>query len=562
MTGHYKPDPTRFAFDCFARGDLASAEKSFRDILAHDPAQPDAWHGMACLARARGQNATAIAMAGRALQAGGLPASRSARVHITLGLALAAEGHFEPARAALSVARTLQPADPRAHAASAEVFLLLGQRKAACETLEEACALARDDVEYLTRLGEIYLQDGRPDKALSCFDRVTKRAPRDGRGWANLGAAFFESRLLESALQALEKACELRARTGATLNSLGLVQMALGNLQEARLTLEEALGFAPEDARIANNLGTVLMEMGEEETAKRLFSAITDRTSGYEQAQARFNHATILLGEGEFSEGWQEFESRHRLLNTPQSSPAWDGSEGELPIVVTAEQGLGDSIQFLRFLPLAATRRPLRLHFPVAALVSRMPTMDHARILEPEGPVAGEISLLSLPFVLGLAGQGGTAPYLEAASIAEPRVVGLCWAGNPSYRFDRRRSLNLEWLEPLQRVEGIRFVSLQQGNCPEWMEKVSLETPEELTDAVGRCSLVISVDTAVAHMAGAVGRPLWLLNRRGGDWRWKTTPWYQNVRQFRPEGFLPEAWPPVVEQVAENLREWAQQQPS
>lgn len=556
-------DPTRYAFDRFAQGDLIEAGRLFQDILTSDPSQPDALHGMACMARANGQNATAIALCGKALKAGaGLPPSRLARIHLTLGLALMAEGHSEPARAALVVAQTLQPSDPRTFAAHAEVLLLLGRRAEAKGALGQAAKLAAYDAEYLTRLGQIHLEDGEAEKAIACFETVTHRCPQDGRAWANLGAVLFGLGQFGRAQDILLRACDLGARTAETLNNLGLVLMALGDLPSARNILEEALALRPQDGRVANSLGTVLMEMGEEAVAETLFRAVISREVGVDREQARFNHATLLLGKGSFAPGWKEFESRHALLGYAPQIPVWDGSIGEEPIAVTAEQGLGDSVQFLRFLGEAGKRRPLRLRFPAADLVSFMPQLDKSRILDREGPVESEISLLSLPFVLGLQSPPDQKPYLETGLSPETKTIGVCWAGNPSYRFDSRRSLKPEWLEPLRNVVGVRFVSLQRGECPDWIEAADLSTLETLARAVSGCDLVISVDTLVAHIAGATGRPLWLLNRQGGDWRWKDVSWYRDVRQFRPEGYLPDAWPPVVERVVAELRLWEQQSAS
>ena len=558
---YFSPDPTRQAFDSFSRGDLATAEHLFRTVLASDPTQPDALHGMACLARAQEQNATAIALCGKALaRRDQLSSSRLARVHLTLGMALMAEGHHEPARAALTVSLTLQPLDPRCFAALADALLLLGRRSEAREALAKAAGLAADSAMYLTRLGEIYLEDGETEQGLQCFEKVVQERSEDGLAWANLGAVLFELGQHDRARDALVRACELGAPTAETLNNLGLALMALGDLPAARSALGQALSLRPEDGRIANSLGTVLMELEEESTADALFTAVEQRETGLDREQARFNHATFLLGKGEFSKGWEIFESRHVLLGYRPQVSVWDGSGGEAPIAVTAEQGLGDSVQFLRFLKQAAERRPLRLRFPAADLVPLVAGLDHTRILPSEGPVEHEISLLSLPYVLGLKEAPNPAPYLKTDIRPDWKTIGICWAGNPFYRFDRRRSLKAEWLNPLRDIAGLNVLSLQRGECPQWMENVDLSTSLDLARAVSRCALVISVDTLVAHMAGATGRPLWLLNRRGGDWRWKNVPWYRNVRQFRPEGFLPESWPPVVERVAEALREWEAQQ--
>ncbi|MFT8523170.1 tetratricopeptide repeat protein [Gluconobacter oxydans] len=551
----FSADPTEAAFARFRAGDLAGAEEDFRNILAREPGQPDALHGMACLARARGLDATAIALAGRALQKNGISPDRKARMHITLGLALIAQGHAEAGRAALSVAVILQPSDPRAHAALGEAFERLGRRDEARAALEKAAVLSADDSFVRTRLGGLFLEDGLPGQAVGQFRKVVNRRPQDGGALANLGAALFACNAFDEAATVLSRACERGARTAETLNSLGLVEMALGDLRAACATLQEALQLCPSDGRIANSLGTVLMEIGRLEEAEALFGAIVMRESGEEAERARFNRATILLGQGRFAEGWRDFESRRSLLRLVSDVPQWDGSAGEEPVAVVGEQGLGDEVQFLRFLTQAAMRRPLRLRFRAAALAALMPELDQGRILPAEGPVAAEVSLLSLPAVLGMEDVPSVQPYLMVSEKPEAGRIGVCWSGNPSYRFDRRRSVPVECLEALRQVNGVRFVALQRGEVPDWLERVPLETPVDLAREVGRCALVISVDTLVAHVAGALGRPLWLLNREGGDWRWKDVDWYGDVRQFRPPfgAAVAAGWEAVLREVAEAL---------
>ncbi|GBR45512.1 hypothetical protein AA3990_1117 [Gluconobacter roseus NBRC 3990] len=515
---------------------------------------------MACLARARGQDATAIALVGRALQGSGISPDRKARMHITLGLALLGQGHAEAARAALNVAVILQPSDPRAHAALGDAFVALGRREEARKALGKAADLLADDSFVRTRLGALFLDDGFWEQAAGQFRQVVNRRPQDGTALANLGAALFAGNAFGEARNVLLRACELGAWTAETLNSLGLVEMALGELDGACATLRAALELRPLDGRIANSLGTVLMEVGRLEEAEALFQAIITRETGEEAARARFNRATILLGQGRFAEGWRDFESRRVLLGITSAVPQWDGSAGAELVAVVGEQGLGDEVQFLRFLTEAAKRRPLRLRFRTAALAELMPELDQGRILSADGPVVAEVSLLSLPRVLGMEDVPSVRPYLTVPERVEAGRIGICWSGNPSYRFDRRRSVPVECLDVLRQVSGARFVALQRGDVPDWMERVPLETPVDLAREVGRCALVISVDTLVAHVAGALGRPLWLLNREGGDWRWKDVDWYGDVRQFRPPSgeAVAAGWEAVLRDVAEALssRAW------
>ncbi|WP_249197116.1 tetratricopeptide repeat protein [Gluconobacter wancherniae] len=560
------PDPTPAAFSLMEKGEVQQAEEIFRKILATEAYQPDALHGLGCLARMRGQNGLAIGLLGKALQNQGVPSVRRARMHITLGLALLGEGHAEPARAALSVARALQPEDPRAHVALADALIALGRRDDAVFALHAAKRVALDDALIRTRLGQMAFERGKLDEAAAEFRHVVAKLPFDGAAHANLGAVLFTANALDEARDVLLQAVACGAVSPQTFNNLGLVQMALGDLPSARVSLERAHDDASDDLRIAGNLGTVLSELGETEAASSIFERIAIASpESAEGAMAVFNRSSIMLGRGQFYEGWKAFEARRNLIAPGRSASAiWDGSAGNSPITIVAEQGLGDMVQFLRFLPLAAQRRPLRIRFPEGTqdLVSRVIELDVSCLQPWNGSADAEISLLSLPFVMGLNEAPAKAPYLRVSTLPEPDLVGLTWSGNPTYRFDRRRSVGVKLLEILKDIPGLRFLGLQRGDIPDWMEKPSdIETVGGLADAVGRCALVISVDTLVAHLAGAVGRPLWLLNRFGGDWRWKDVSWYENVLQFRPKAPSPpaESWPDVIEELAVALRRWSEQ---
>ncbi|QDH17569.1 tetratricopeptide repeat protein [Swingsia samuiensis] len=561
MTNNYSFDPTKIAFDYLEQGRTLDAEERFRSLLKTDPRQPDALHGMACVARHKGQNATAIALMGLALKnAAEVSPSRRARMHITLGAALLEEGHVEPARAALSVATVLQPADHRAHAALAQALLVLNRRDEAMASLQVAADLASHDQIYLTQLGQLSLEDGLLKQSIRYFEEAVRSGANDGAAWANLGAALFSDRQFEKAQEVLGKAEKLGAKTAETYNNLGLVQMALGDLSAAKQSLIKALTLRPHDARIANSLGTALMELGDEEKAQDLFECIVKETTGYDGNQARFNLATLLLGKGEFEKGWVNFESRHSLLGYQPALPVWKGDQGETPVLVTAEQGLGDSLQFLRFLKSASKKRPLELDFPAASLTDYMPDLEKARVvIGKTGRAKSEVSLLSLPYILNEKEAPSSTPYVMMNIEPDHRRIGLCWSGNASYQFDRRRSIPVELFEPFKELASdVDFVALQPGEHPDWMHKISsFETITDLAVAVAKCSLVISVDTLVAHMAGAQGRPLWLLNRFGGDWRWKNIEWYQNVKQFRPDGSQSpyEGWKSVIAKVKKELRE-------
>ncbi|MFW7267081.1 tetratricopeptide repeat protein [Gluconacetobacter sp. Hr-1-5] len=604
-----------------ADGDREGATSLLRAALAEAPDDPDSLHGMACVARASGRADLAIGLAGRAIAI--LPA---AHFHITLGCALHEQGHLEPARAALHVATLREPRDPRAHAALAAVLGEIGRWAEAEESLRAALALRPADtallldwgraailaggadvaprlaagrfvVEDAGRLHELaglLSERGRHGQAEMLYRRVRDLCPEQGAAWANHGAVLFALNRHEEALAALEQADRLAPDVAETLNNLGLVLMALGHLARAGEALARARRAAPDDVRIAINEATILGDLGEDGAAERLLRGVLAdpvAAGGVEGARAGFNLGTLLLARGDLAEGWRAFEARTHLLpetRWPDILP-WDGSA--LPrgrLLLHAEQGIGDAIQFLRYLPLCLRRVGVVLVLPPSLhrLARTMPDPEgliasRCTLLLPGVPVPDDVvarcGLLSLPFLLEVAEVPPFVPYLLPCGFERTGSrVGLCWAGNPAFRFDRRRSIAPAMLAPLGAVAGLSFVSLQHGavaeDRPFAMEAAAMGAWLETAQVIAGLDLVITVDTAIAHLAGAMGRPVWLLNRFGGDWRWSaafdrvapprwgngTSRWYPSLEQFRqsvPEA-PDEAWREPVLALRGALERW------
>ena len=620
-------------------GAVAEAERQYRAVLQTQPDHAESLNGLAMLARDAGRADLAIAFAGRAVAA--RPAD--AHLYITLGLALRDLGHAEEARAALQVAVLRDPADPRAHvafglaletlgrsteaeaaanraialdrragrpdAASSGAWALVGRARAAAgqtgdaiAALTNAVAEQPDDVASWHLLGAALGGVGRLDEAEAAFRRTVALRPDDPAALANLGGLLFERNRLDEAKAQLQRAVQLgtppaAAPTAATRSNLGLILMAEGALQEAEQQLAQAAAIAPGEDGILVNQGSVLVDLGRLDEASACFERVLARApegSGH-AIRARFNRATVRLARGEAAAGWADFEARLPLVAAPPYElPGWTGEpigEGHR-LLVHAEQGLGDAIQFLRYVPAAAARAGIVLVLPDAllrvgaGLASRRCHVVSATAPDPElirGCVA-RASLLSLPHLLGLPVPPASPELVLAADDVDrwrewlatlPGLkVGLSWAGSPGYRFDRRRSLHLSWLAPLARARGISFVSLQQGEAandpvPDGLTLHAL--PAALADLadtaalIAQLDLVVSVDTAIVHLAGTLGRPVWLLNRYGGDWRWQDgfqtqgggSLWYPSLQQFRQ--LVPvaprDAWKAPIQAVATALDE-------
>jgi hypothetical protein len=304
------------------------------------------------------------------------------------------------------------------------------------------------------------------------------------------------------------------------------------------------------------------------------------------------NLGMALLKMGDFENGWREYEHRWdvgamKAVRRPESLPWWDGSAAPRTLLLHAEQGLGDTLQFCRYAPMAAARgvrvvlevqkplvRLLRALPGIAQVVGQGEALPHFDLHAP---------LMSLPWILGstLETLPGTTPYLqaEAAEVAHWRGrlaeiapvekrVGLVWAGNPRRdspvlaAVDRRRSMPPEKLARLGECQGVTFFSLQKDSAGDCGDVPMVDVMGEMADfaataaLIANLDLVISVDTAVAHLAAALGKPVWLLNRFDSCWRWlderRDSPWYPSLRLYNQP--RPGDWESVMGDVVGDLR--------
>ena len=598
-------------------GDGIAAERLYREALVACPGHARSLHGLGCLAHAAGRPDMAIGLIGQAVAA----APEVAPYMISLGLALLDQGHLEEARAALAVAVLRDETDARAHRGLAQALLRLERLEAAEASLRTAIALepgvaaahlslagvlrargaimeARASLLSATHLapgdplawhalGALDAGTGALEAAEAAFRRAAALLPDDPAAQANLGTALFGLDRLEAARPCLERARALAPDNPATLSSLGLVLIGLGESHAAETLLASASRLAPQSDATLINHGTALIALGRGAEAEALYRAVLSRapTQAQVQAQARFNLATVLLARGARREGWAAFEARLELPGRePPVLPRWDGGNVGGRILIRAEQGLGDSLQFLRWVPQAALRAAIRLELPAAlrSLASGLFDPAQVSIAEPGTGTAdcvAEASLLSLPHLLvdaDVPPLSIAAPPHPSSATQRPRaglVVGLAWAGSPSYRFDRARSIRLAQLAPLAAVPDVGFVSLQQGRAADEARDppagMSLMIPDPpaidlaaTAALIGTLDLVISVDTVVAHVAGALGTPVWLLDRFGGDWRWQPgfndgMDWYPSLRRFTQTHALPpaRAWDEVIARCAASLND-------
>jgi len=386
---------------------------------------------------------------------------------------------------------------------------------------------------------------------------------------------------LDEAISYCQQALALRPGYPEAHANLGRCWERQGRLEEAVASYRQALLRMPNSAELYGNLGNALSEQGKLKEALQAYQQAIARKS--QDPQLRLNRALILLLQGEFADGWANYEQRWRIpqlaarLRTVPA-PRWHGTPPRgKTILIQAEQGFGDTIQFVRYastLKEMGARVILECPATLKALLTTCPGVDAVIDQREDIPaVDGFVPLLSLPGLLGtnLENIPSHTPYLRAnrplPALLRPEkglCVGLVWAPGRNYTF-AKRYCPLEAFEPLFALSGVHFFSLYKGEQAHELEPyqeciVDLGSNlQDFTDTaaiIAHLDLVITVDTAVAHLAGAMGKPVWVLLPFVPDWRWllnrEDSPWYPTARLFRQSALGD--WQTPLLQVAQKLR--------
>jgi Tfp pilus assembly protein PilF len=457
--------------------------------------------------------------------------------------------------------------------------------------LYRALAAAPGAAEIHLMLGDLFRVQGRFEAALQSCQAAVELAPSLATARNNLGTAYRELDDFGRAMAEYRRALELDGSLPEAHFNLAVCLQREGDAAAAAEGYREALRLKPDFALAHLNLGFVLEESGDPAGALDAYAAAV--AADPLLVEAHVNHGMQLLLAGRFAEGWAEFEWRLRYpeysgADAAAKAPRWDGAplDGRT-ILLDAEQGFGDALQFLRYAPVAAARGGrviVRCAPELGALVAGAEGVSAVvRRGEPLPAFDCYSPLPSMPAVLGttLETIPGAVPYVRAdagkaaqwkaklGSSGPERKVGLVWASQSGHRTAPDKSLPLEALAPLAAVPGVRFYSLQKGDAARQLRRpppgmAITDLAGELHDfsdtaaAVAGLDLVISVDTAVAHLAGALGRPTWTLLKQVPDWRWllerSDSPWYPTMRLFRQA--RPGSWQEPAAALAEALRQF------
>ena len=464
-----------------------------------------------------------------------------------------------------------------------------GQNAEAIAVLRRAIDLDPKNAILHNNLAVGLEKEGKKDEAVASFREAVRLKPDYGDALHNLGNQLRRLGRLTEAEEEYRKALKLMPNSPDLCNHLGIALLGQAKHSEAEACFRRSLRLKPDHAEAFNNLGVLLEQLGRIAEATESYQA--SLRSKPDSADTHKNLALSWLMRGEFNRGWAEYEWRWKCAPTPARSfpqPRWDGRplEGKA-VLIYAEQGLGDTIQFIRYAPLVQQRGGVVfVECPgiLEKLLARCPGVD--QIIPqgtPQPDFAYQIPFLSLPAVFHTTIETVPAdtPYLSAAphlieswgkelDALDGFKIGIAWQGSQKYGGDAHRSIPLKEFEPLTKIDGVRLVSLQKGFGSEQLGPLAkqwniLDIGDRL-DANGafvdtaaimtNLDLVVTSDTAVAHLAGALGVPVWMAVSMAADWRWlrvgDTSPWYPTMRLFRQTQWG--NWADVFQRIAHELR--------
>jgi tetratricopeptide (TPR) repeat protein len=565
-------------------GRFAEAEKIYRQLLAQNPANADALQLLGALAGQTGRLPLAAELISRAVAIS--PANPF--FHANLGNAQSGLGRLDDAIASYRKAIELNPDFAEAHHNLGNALLRAGRNSDAIPSFRHAILLRPDLIEAHQSLGNALRAAGSLNEAIAAYRQVIHLAPNHPAAHNNLGIALQNSGQLQESLASFRRAVQIRPDYIEAHINIGNALYAMGEPDQAIASHRRAVQIDPNNPHSLTTLaGALLKEWKLEEPEKLLRKALELNPK---LPDAHWNLAVYLLLHGDYERGWPEYEWRWPVISPskapPQlSKPLWDGSllNGRT-ILLLPEQGYGDAIQFARYIPLLK-RQGAHVNIvcrPALARLFEMAGADQTISAPGEFPPCDvylpilslawrcKTTLQTIPFPAGYIVPDPAASEAWRNRLAKfpGKKIGIVWSGSTDYQDDKRRSMKLSYFAPLAQIPGVTLVSLQKqpesqapAVAPSGIKLIDF-TPElsdfvDTANLIAALDLVISVDTAVAHLAGAIGKPIWILLSRPGHWLWlldrTDTPWYDSMKLFRQK--TPGDWHELISRVTQNLRD-------
>ena len=566
------------------QGRLGDAEQLYRAVLRADAGHTGSLHNLASISTQRGQPAAAEALLRQALAR----QPSSTLVLIGLGNVMQAMGRFEEAKACFERALAIDPNLPEAEHNCGNALLSLGRHGEAINRYQRAMALRPGYAEAHYHTGYALQAQERHQEAITWYEKAVALRRDYAEAYNNLGNALKAVGREAEAVARYEQAIGARRDYAEAHINLAGALLALNRAEAAIERCQVLIGIRPDFAEVHKTLGQALQAMNRHQEAIAAYRHLTELDPGNFEAHWRSGQARLALGD--FSEGWRAWEYRLLMPTSKRREfpqPQWLGDTGiagkRMFLYAEPGEGFGDTIQFARYAPLVAqlgATVSLEVQAPLAPLLGRMAGVSRTSTAgEPPPEFDLHAPLMSLPFAFKttMATIPATVPYLApppekldrwGSRLASGRLprIGIAWSGRPRQGEFRNRPVPLALMASILETPGVRFVALQKElrEGDDALLRSHPEVPnlgrelEDFTDTaaiIAQLDLVISVDTSVAHLAGALGKPVWILLQYAADWRWlldrHDNPWYPSARLFRQP--RPGDWESVMPRVHEAL---------
>jgi len=541
------------ALEYYQAGEVHEAEKICEEIRHADPEYSPALHMLGMVAYRMGLHDVAVNLMGEAVQI----RSDVAFYHKDLGNVFLSQDRIDESILCYRNALRLDPNLVRAYYHLSVALIKKDLLDEAMQSIVIALKLKPDYTDALYQAGFILGRKNKPDEAIACFEKLLRIEPARTEALFALGAALGSIGREDEAIDCYRKVLQLEPDHVYTLNNFGMLLKEQGEIEQATDMYRKAIGISPD------------------------------------LVGSHWNLSHVLLLAGDFEVGWKEFEWRLRKADwrmanlRPCKVPLWKGeSFAGKTLFIHDEQGLGDTIQFVRYLPMVKALGGdiiFETQEPLIVLLKNFPGIDRLIPHSADGVLPTDMDfympLLSLPAIYNTALDTipDTVPYLHADAdktgywrerlVGDGFKVGIVWAGGPKNPNDRNRSCRLRQFESIANISGIRLIGIQKGKAAEQVKDLlpGMEVinygPEldDFTDTMAlieNLDLIIAVDTAVAHLAGAMGKPIWLILTFAHHWPWllnrTDSPWYPNMRIYRQK--KKGDWASVFDRVGKDLQ--------
>ncbi len=514
--------------------------------------------------------------------------SKYAHAYINLGIALRVQGKLDEAINISKKAVLIEPHNPLAYNNLGALFTEQGKFDEAIKVYKKVILLQPNYAEAYNNLGVALRELGKVDEAIETYKKALTLHPDYSNAYNNLSAVLRDKGEFNEAIEACKKAISLQSDYAEPYYNLGVLLKDKGDFNESKEACKKAITLQPDYAEAYNNLGNVLLELGKLDEAIASYNQAIELKSDY--AEAYYNLSFPYNLKGDFKKGLKLYESRLSRKKTetriPRDHLIWDGKKSILgkKFFVYEEQGLGDIIQFCRYLLLVKQKGAEVIFSVKPKMHTLLKTLDKDIVfvdIDPdENSIDFETPLMSLPYLFNtdLNSIPSMTSYL---SVDHDRVIswknrlakdsfkiGICWQGSKT-KIDFGRSFPLTLFKDISKLPNVELISLHKGEGEKQIEDINFDLKVLGNDfdngedafidsaaVISNCDLIITSDTAIAHLSGALGCPTWVVLKKIPDWRWmldrNDSPWYTSMKLYRQKER--DDWEEVFKTIKKDLK--------